>query len=457
MDTTDFIENFKSNLQKIGDSEKRSVLLLAISGGVDSVVMAHLFHLAGYSCAVAHCNFSLRGDESDGDEEFVKKLAVHYGFEFHSKRFDTEAFASDNGISIQMAARQLRYRWFDELMKEHHYSCTAIAHHADDVAETMLINLTRGTGIAGMHGIAPEKDKIIRPLLEFTRDEITAFAEAQHLSWRNDSSNNEELYTRNRIRHSVIPVLKEINPSVTSSLNRFASLMSGYEKLIEAYISTVSKQLIRAGQSPETVTIELQQLDALPAPEIILYHLIAPYGFNASECHQILQSRRTGAVFNAPGYKLVIGRGNLSIIANEEAAGNPEFTIHESDTHTDLPGGTLTMERTDATMVKSKILPDDFTCKGSAYIDSSRLAFPLTVRTWKAGDSFHPLGMKGKKLLSDFFTDEKFTPEQKESVLLLVSGTEVVWIIGHRIDDRYKIIETTSGIRRFTFEKKSPG
>lgn len=444
----------KNRLQETGCETSSSHILLAVSGGVDSVVMAHLFHLAGYSCAVAHCNFSLRGDESDGDEAFVKQLAGHYGFEFHSKRFQTEAFATDNGISIQMAARHLRYRWFEELMKEHHYSCTAVAHHADDVAETMLINLTRGTGIAGMHGIAPAKDKIIRPLLEFTRDEITAFAEAQHLSWRNDSSNNEELYTRNRIRHSVIPVLKEINPSVTSSLNRFASLMSGYEKLIEAYISTVSKQLIRAGQAPGSVTIDFLELDSLPAPEIILYHLIAPYGFNASECHQILQSRRTGAVFNAPGYKLVIGRCTLSIISEEESSGETEFIIHESDTHTDLPGGTLTMERVDATLVKSKNLPDDFTRKESAYIDSSRLDFPLTVRPWKAGDSFHPLGMKGKKLLSDFFTDEKFTPEQKESVLLLLSGTEVVWVIGHRIDNRYRITETTPSVRRFAWSNK---
>jgi tRNA(Ile)-lysidine synthase len=444
----------KNRLQEIGCDTPSSPILLAISGGVDSVVMAHLFHFAGWRCAVAHCNFSLRGEESDGDEEFVKKLALHYGFEFHSKRFDTEAYATDNGISIQMAARQLRYRWFDELMKEHGYSCTAVAHHADDVAETMLINLTRGTGIAGMHGMASAKEKIIRPLLDFTREEIVDFAESHHLSWRNDSSNSEELYTRNRIRHSVIPVLKEINPAITEALTRHASLMSGYEKIIEAYIETISKQLIRAGQSPETVTIDLQRLDSLPATEIILYHLLAPYGFNASECRQILQSRRTGAEFFAPGYKLVIGRDAFFIMPESNRITRNEFTIHESDAHNDLPAGTLTMERINNNLLKSSTLPDDFTKKEVAYLDSSNLTFPLAIRPWKAGDAFHPLGMKGSKLLSDFFTDEKFTPDQKESVLLLLSGPDVVWVIGHRPDHRFRITEKTESIRKFTWSKR---
>ena len=447
---TDFLKVFLHHMEF---DKSSSNILLAVSGGVDSVVMAHLFHLAGWRCAVAHCNFSLRGEESDGDEAFVKQLAGHYGFAFHSKRFDTEAFATDNGISIQMAARHLRYRWFEELMKAHHYSCTAIAHHADDVAETLLINLTRGTGIAGMHGIAPAKDKIIRPLLEFTRDEITAFAETHQLSWRNDSSNNEELYTRNRIRHSVLPVLKEINPSVIGSLNHHASLMAGYEKIIEEYLTSVRKQLMRIHPSEETITIDLPLLESLPAPEIILWHLLAPYGYQASDCHQILQSRRTGAVFLAPGYKLVIGRGSLSLMPDENAAGSLEFTIHESDTHTDLPGGTLTMERIDSAVVQAPSLPDDFTKKEVAYLDSSGLLFPLTIRPWKPGDSFHPLGMKGRKLLSDFFTDEKFTPEQKESVLLLFSGTDVVWVIGYRIDHRYRVTESTPSVRKFVWSK----
>lgn len=444
---TELVARFKSDTPSFP-------ILLAISGGVDSVVMAHLFHLAGWRCAIAHCNFSLRGEESDGDEEFVKKLALHYGFEFHLKRFDTEAFASDNGISIQMAARQLRYLWFEELMKEHYYACTAVAHHADDVAETLLINLTRGTGIAGMHGMAFAKEQIIRPLLDFTREEIIAFAESHRLSWRNDSSNSKELYTRNRIRHSVMPVLKEINPAITDTLNRHASLMSGYEKIIDAYIGTISKQLIRAGQSPETVILDLQQLDSLPAPEIILYHLLSPYGFNASECRQILQSRRTGAEFLARGYKLVIGRGSLSIMTTNDSAGNQEYTIHESDAHTDLPGGTLSMERVDVKLVKNKDLPGDFTRKEVAYLDSSNLNFPLTVRPWRAGDAFHPIGMKGRKLLSDFFTDEKMTPEQKESVLLLLSGPEVVWVIGYRPDHRFRITDQTTSVRKFTWSQR---
>lgn len=431
-------------------------ILLAVSGGIDSVVMAHLFHLSGKTCGIAHCNFGLRGDESDGDEKFVRDLAYRYQFSFHHTRFDTENFAADNKFSIQMAARKLRYQWFDELAREYRYDYIAIAHHADDVAETMLINLTRGTGPAGMHGIAASGNKIIRPLLFASRKELEEFATIEKLTWREDSSNNEDNYTRNKIRHHVIPVLKEINPAFAEAALHHARITRDYEQLVHYLIELVSPTLIRKTGGGRVTHISLEQLKQLPATATLLYHLVNAYGFSPAQCHDILESSRTGATFLSPAHKLVIGRGELVIFEKTDAVEESRYEITEADHTITLPEGELEMERQIAGTFRQQPLPDEFTSRFCAFIDAESLEFPLVIRKWKTADAFHPLGMKGRKLLSDFFTDQKFSPEQKESVLLLCNGNDVVWVIGHRIDDRYKITDHTQTIRKFTWHPYHP-
>lgn len=440
---------FFASIPLTGGREQR--VLLAVSGGVDSVAMAHLFHRSAIPFAIAHCNFRLRGEESEGDAQFVAQLAKQYGVPFHLKEFDTIAYADDNRLSIQMAARKLRYDFFHELHREHRYRAIAVAHHADDVAETMLLNMVRGAGIAGVHGIAQVQGVVVRPLLSLTGDEIRAYAQKHELVWREDSSNAEVFYTRNRIRHSVIPVLREINPAITEAMVRHARLMHDYEELLEHFMMGVSRELVR--HQGTVTSVNLSKLMELPAPATLLYHLLHDFGFSATQCRQMAESSRKGAAFYSPTHKLVTGRGLLEVIPIPETEKVTGYHLHENSASVELPHGTLTMERMSNDYFEGGRLPDDFTDPRVAYLDSSLLEFPLHIRSWHHGDTFSPLGMQGRKLVSDFFTDEKFTPSQKEFAMVLLSGEQIVWLIGHRIDDRYRIKSESETIRRFEWRE----
>lgn len=432
-------------------SEHGKPVLLAVSGGVDSVVMAHLFHRSAIPFAIAHCNFRLRGEESEGDAQFVSQLAEHFGVPFHLKAFDTIAYADDNRLSIQMAARKLRYDYFHELHRDHRYRAIAVAHHADDVAETMLLNMVRGAGIAGVHGMASVQGLVVRPLLSLTGDEIRAYALKHELVWREDSSNAEVFYTRNRIRHRVIPVLREINPAATEAMLRHARLMHDYEELLKHFISGVSRELVR--QQGTVTSVNLSKLMELPSQATLLYHLLYNFGFTATQCRQMVESPRTGAEFYSHTHKLVTGREVMEIIPIPETGKVTGYHLHENSVSVELPHGTLTMERVSKEYFEGGRLPDDFTDPQVAYVDSSLLEFPLHIRSWHHGDTFSPLGMQGRKLVSDFFTDEKFTPSQKEFATLLLSGEQIVWLIGHRIDHRYRIKSESTMIRRFEWRE----
>ena len=425
-------------------------MLLAVSGGIDSVVMMHMFWQSGYNCEVAHCNFQLRGEDSDADEYFVHQLAKLYNFPFHTTRFVTGEYAYEQRISIQMAARELRYKWFDELIEKDCCVAVAVAHHANDVAETMLLNLAKGTGLAGMHGIQPVHGNVIRPLLFATKSELEAYAAHHTLSWREDSSNAGVQYKRNLIRHEVIPVLEEINPDLTGALLRHAKLMTGYEALLNNYIVQLEAAMIHQSHHGAIKSISLKLLLNSPAPAVLLYHFLKPYGAGGVLCEEILAKGQAGTEFYSNGFKIVRDREALTIF-DPDFFKDEVFVLHEVKEPLDLPFGKLSGNQLSFDVPPVFQNLPDFGDSNTAYIDMSELKFPFVIRKWHNGDSFKPLGMTGRKLLSDFFIDSKFTSAMKEVVFLLVSGGEVVWVIGHRIDDRYKITEATKICLRFSY------
>jgi tRNA(Ile)-lysidine synthase len=413
------------------------------------VVMAFLFHLAGYKFAIAHCNFKLRGEESETDSKFVKQLAGNLNVDFLEKSFDTTGYASENNLSIQEAARNLRYAWFEEIATGAGYEVVALAHHAGDNAETILFNLTRGAGLAGLHGIRAKRGIFYRPLLFADKEEIRAYAISENLKWCDDSSNSTDHYARNKIRHSVIPALKEINPSLEKSLSKFSDMMLGYEKIIENYIAAIKSELLN-NTDTAAFSIDLLKLLSGPAPKIILYHLINKFGFNAAVCDSIVESSRIGSEFIVPGYRLVRGRNELTLIETAASAGI-KFAIAAVDAGYTLRDGILELNTIALHGDISSIT--DLKDSSVAYLDKSKLKFPLNVRKWQHGDYFYPYGTGGKKLVSDFITDQKFSVYEKEVLHLLLSGNDIAWLIGYRIDDRFKINNATMMACRFTFKQ----
>ncbi|MBC7450913.1 MAG: tRNA lysidine(34) synthetase TilS [Cytophagales bacterium] len=421
-------------------------ILLTVSGGIDSVVLFDLFLKAGFYFAVAHCNFSLRGEESDGDEQFVSNLAIRNGISFHVKRFDTSSFANERALSIQMAARELRYQWFEELLDSYKYKYVATAHQLNDIIETMLINLSRGTGIAGLHGIAEKNGRIIRPLLFSGRDGIRAYAEENALHWREDSSNVEEKYARNLIRHRVVPVLKNLNPNLENTFRQNAERLKGAEMLFKYHIKEYKKALLI--QNGTSFQISLTHLNCLPEPFVILTELLLPFGFNFKTIQTIYQQRNqsSGKRYYAPEYTLYSDR-DMWFIAPVDELETFEYTIPENEEHIELPMGSVHFEVIDAIHFKG------FRHNNAiAYISMDQLQWPLTIRSWQEGDRFQPFGMKGMKKVSDFMIDAKIPVPLKQKTPMLCSDNKLIWVVGHRLDDRFKITDTTEKILVCTFQ-----
>ncbi|MCW3105235.1 MAG: tRNA(Ile)-lysidine synthase [Bacteroidetes bacterium] len=434
------LQAFVNNLKKEQLIAPGDTVLLAVSGGIDSVVMCELFHKAGISFSIAHCNFQLRGKESEGDEAFVKKLAAAYNVPFHSIRFKTNAFAKKNKLSIQVAARNLRYEWFEQLREASGSASIATAHHADDSVETFLINLVRGTGIAGLHGILPKQGKIIRPMLFCNKEAISDFAKKNKLKFRSDSSNDSDKYLRNRIRKSILPALKKLNPSIDTAILKNIEHLSGVEQIFRREILRTKKEILRVKNSTVYISISgLKELDPLPA---YLFELLKPYGFNAASIEEIIHSLGTisGKQFTSATHRLIRDRKDLIIQPKEQlAAESASFTVKKNQRSAEGEGIRLSFSQLPAGTNFSR-------SEMSASLDLDTLSFPLTIRKWREGDSFQPIGMKGKKKLSDFFIDRKLSIAQKEDTWLLVSGGEIAWVIGQRIDDRFKVSAQTKKI-----------
>lgn len=436
-----FLLSYIKKEELFSPSEK---ILLAVSGGIDSVVMCELFHKANLNFGIAHCNFQLRGVESDEDELFVEKLAEKYAVPFHRVSFDTSVHAKKNKLSIQVAARQLRYNWFEEVRKQFTYKFIATAHHRGDSIETFFINLIRGTGISGLHGILPKQGKIIRPLLFTNKNEIELFSKKNQLKYREDSSNSSDKYVRNKIRHQVIPVLKELNPNLEGTINNDIQHLRDVEIIFKKEIENKRTKIVK--QEKNNLTISIEKLKKLFPCPIYLFEFLKPYNFNSTVVNEIIESldAESGKQFFSETHRLIKDREFLIIepkIYSKVGSSNSNakiIRIEENQKKITCTDFQLSFS-SEIQNPKSRIIKSP----SVACLDFEKLEFPLEIRKWEKGDFFYPLGMKGKKLVSDFFIDKKLSLSQKENIWLLTSKGKTVWIIGQRIDDRFKITDKT--------------
>jgi tRNA(Ile)-lysidine synthase len=421
--------------------QKDDRLLLTVSGGLDSVVMAHLFRNFGYHFAIAHCNFGLRGKESDDDEVFVKKLASEtFKTDFYTVRFDTLAYAKEHKLSIQQAARELRYTWFEKIRSENKLKSIATAHHADDQLETFFINLIRGTGISGLSGIPLKQNHIIRPMLFASRLEIEAYAKQNGYKFRNDSSNQSDKYLRNKIRLKLFPLLEVINPVFRDTISQSIQNLKSTEII---YKEQIQKLNLKKSNDKGEVRIEINRLKALKPGPHYLFELISEFGFNRSVCNDIFKSLDgiSGKQFYSPSHAIIRDREHLIVYPNQIIMDQTsEYLIVSGATEISFPYHMKFSELKNTGEIELNNGSD------VAMVDWDRLTFPLVIRKWEEGDFFYPLGMKTKKKLSDFFIDNKLSLKEKSDVWLLCSCKEIVWVIGYRIDERYKVRPRTDNI-----------
>lgn len=414
-------------------------VLLTISGGVDSMVMLHLFQNASFQVAVAHCNFCLRGNESDEDEALVEREANRYGVPFHIKHFRTAEYAEQQGLSIQMAARELRYNWFRELADAHQYKYVATAHHFNDSMETVLLNLVRGTGLEGLTGIPVKQERIIRPMLFATRDMITKYAEEQGLAWREDSSNADNKYHRNFLRNEVIPLLKKLNPGLESTFGTtLQRLQKSWLIFKDAFDEFVAEAVRYDGFN---LLIQKKKVVARENSAMFLWELLKDRGFNFDQCLDIVSdTHQVGKLYYAGVYRLTIDRDFL--ILDQHEAGEP--------LHVTIDRYVEEVRAGNVCLLFNIVPRGEFTMRKDATIaqfDAEKVAFPLVWRTWRLGDHFIPLGMQRHKKVSDFLVDEKVPLAVKSQVTVLTSRQgEIIWIAGRRIADPFKVTDETEKI-----------
>ena len=416
--------------------EKRPILV-GLSGGADSVALLAILVRLGYDCIALHCNFHLRGEESMRDELFAKAFAEKLNVPFYKMDFDTKEYAASNHLSIEMAARDLRYAWFREMVKQLGAQGIAVAHHRDDNAETLLINLIRGTGIRGAGGIRPKHNGVIRPLLAIGKEDILDWLADQKLTYVTDSTNKEDDYTRNFIRLNVLPLLEKINPSVKKTLARSAEHLSAVETI---YLHSIEKAKENLLETPNQININ--QLLSCPSPATILYEILYDFNFSRTVSEEVFLSlgKESGKQFFSPTHLLLKDRTHLFLSPIKEEAEKENFVLHSEADFAKLPF---------VLSIESKIVDKDFKIeksKNCAYLDKSKVVFPLQIRHWKHGDTFVPFGMKGKKKVSDYFSDRKYSLLQKEKSLLLCNKDHILWIIGERTDNRYRITEQTKEV-----------
>ncbi len=420
--------------------KKEDTVLLALSGGLDSVVLLHLLKKFGFTVGAAHCNFLLRGEEADGDEAFCTVLCREMKVPFTSRRFDTKTYAGENKMSIQMAARALRYDWFSTLVTAHGYHCIATAHHSNDQAETILLNMVSGKGIGSLAGIPVRNKNIVRPLLSCTRTELFQYASSRKLRWRDDSSNEQLKYKRNFLRKEIMPLIHVLNPAAEEQISRLGERMHEWNLLAEEGMRHI---LAAAVEEKESVTvIHLQRIEDHPAKKTLLWKLLSPYGFDGPVVENIAASTtQSGKSFIAGAYTLTTDRSRLLIEKTTHAA-SPELQIPATDGKpVQVPGGSLSL-RVERGLMDPALLKNP----RCACLDAARVSFPLTVRTWREGDRFYPLGMNQSRKLSDYFTDRKISLPEKRKIPLVLSGGEIIWVAGERIDQRYRITESTEEI-----------
>lgn len=432
----------KNNLLKF-ISEKKLIskqdkILLAVSGGIDSMVMLHLFIQAKIPVGVAHCNFQLRREDSNGDEKFVLDFARKHKLDIHTIRFNTKEYAHENSLSTQMAARELRYNWFEQIRNEYGYTFIATAHHSDDVVETFLLNLLRKTGISGLHGIKVKSGFIIRPMLFASKKEIIEYAKKQNIFHREDVTNADDHYKRNYIRHHIIPDFQQLDPSFNTILLKSISIISKQETLYKEYVLNSINSIVK--ENTKSSFIEIEHLKKLSYPDVYLFELLHPLGFNDVQiqdliaCLDITEEK----VFLSPLFELIKTRKTIEWHSIQSL--KDKFSTIENINEFAKNGISITICENSSDFVFDN---NSFI----AYLDIEKLSFPLEIRHWKTGDYFYPFGGKGKKKLSDFFSDLKLNSIEKQNVKLLCNANgDIVWTIGFRSDNRYKVIKSTQNI-----------
>lgn len=424
--------HFRNNIKEKNLFTPENKLLLAFSGGIDSVVLAHLLLKAGYLFELVHCNFNLRGKESDTDEKFCVDFAHKIKVKIHVKQFDTRSYMKIKKLSVQMAARELRYRLFKELTLHHHFDFILTAHHASDNVETLLINLIRGTGLHGLQGIPEKQNNIIRPLLFASKEEIYNYAIKNKLKFRHDSSNDEKKYARNLLRHDVIPVLKKLNPSLETTFASNICLFKQSWEVINEFCEQKKKEMVK--QKNTQLNISIQQLIRENAADLLLHEWLSPLGFNPTQTRQIyscLPQHLPGKKFTSKTHRLLIDRTAILIEPLQAFTENHNYLIRTKNDFKKIP-----------LFSKSEILdscPID-SDSTTGLFNYGKIQFPLTIRSWEKGDKFTPLGMKGTKKISDYLIGLKMPLFEKNKVLVLVNADkEIIWLIGLRISEKFKI------------------
>ena len=411
------------------------------------MVLADLLLKSKVDFVVAHCNFHLRGEESDGDEKFVRDYAERNGIQCFVKHFETEKYAAEQGISIEMAARDLRYAWFEELRQQLGYDKIAVAHHADDQAETFFINLLRGAGLRGLKGMQPQNGVVIRPMLWASREQIHQYAVENQITWREDHTNAESTYLRNKIRNQLLPVFDELHPEARQGLYKSLAHLASENELYRELLQEKLNQIIE--WDGEIQSIRHSAFSIQHSAFQLLFEWLRQYTFNTDQCHFIFEAMETGVgnKYYSPTHQLVIGRNELQLSAIKAVEDKEiQIEIRQEEITSPIHLCFSQFEKTPDFIIDKSL--------DVALLDADKIHFPLTLRHWRHGDRFHPLGMKGSKLLSDFFVDQKFTESQKSNVFLLVSAdNEILWVVGHRIDDRYKVTSETKSVFQCRWER----
>ena len=417
------MKKVKEFIEKEDLFSKQDKILVALSGGADSVALTRILITLGYHCEAAHCNFELRGEESDRDEDFVRNFCRSLNIKCHSIHFETRRYAAQQSISIEMAARELRYNWFSKICEESDCQVVAVAHHKDDSVETMLLNLIRGTGINGLLGIRPKNGNVVRPLLCASRQEVVEYLHRMNQTYVTDSTNLEDEYTRNKIRLNLLPLMEEINPSVKDGLIKTSSYLNDISKV---YQQAIKESIDRIFITPEK-EISIEKLMNEPAPQALLFEVLSPLGFNSTQVEEVYGSLngQPGKRFISSQWQVVKDRELLLIEKVKTANDKPQIIFEE------------------VLFTKEFVIPKD---KNTACFDANKFKGVISIRKWEKGDYFIPFGMKGKKLVSDFMTDSKFSLLKKEQQWVLSCNDQIAWLIGERTDNRFRIDDSTQKV-----------
>jgi tRNA(Ile)-lysidine synthase len=432
------LEQFLNHLRTIGPVGNHHEFLLAVSGGVDSMVMLDLFSRSELSFAVAHCNFQLRPAEADAEEALVRKVCVDKGLRLFTARFDTTAFEHLKKLSTQEAARRLRYDFFDQLAKDHGFHWIATAHHRNDSFETVLLNLVRGTGIDGLTGIPVINGKIIRPLLFADREMINDYARQYEVEWREDSSNQSDDYSRNLIRNKVIPLLKEINPSLEDTFELSVKRLASARRLMQEVITHISSDACI--KTNKRATIRKSAILNSVSPALVLWEIIKDSGITFEQCMSIVNTEHSGKWFSSKSHRLLVDRESY-ILEKIRVSISGSCQIESDDDQAVLDEHVLLLEQSKNENIAFARNDDTV-----AFMDIDKLTFPLVWRCWRDGDHFIPLGMKQQKKVSDFLIDKKVDRLAKQEVTVLESAGEIVWVVGHRISENVKVTESSKGV-----------